>query len=93
METLMGTVLAVAEGGESMNTQLALFGAAIACGVIIIGAGIGIGIIAGKAVESIARQPESHGRIFSAMIVAAALIEGVTFFALLICFLAIFWLK
>jgi F-type H+-transporting ATPase subunit c len=44
-------------------------------------------------VDSIARQPEAGGRIFSAMIIAAALIEGVTFFALLICFLAVFWLK
>ena len=72
--------------------SLAIFGAAIACGMIIIGAGIGVGMIGGKAVESIARQPEAGGRIFMSMIIAAALIEGVTFFALLVCFLAVFWL-
>jgi hypothetical protein len=43
--------------------------------------------------DSIARQPKAGGRIFISMIIAAALIEGVTFFALLICFLAIFWLR
>jgi len=57
------------------------------------GAGLGIALIGSKAVDSIARQPEAGSRIFISMILAAALIEGVTFFALLICFLAVFWLK
>jgi len=60
--------------------------ATIACGIIIIGAGLGIALIGSKAVDSIARQPEAGSRIFISMILAAALIEGVTFFALLICF-------
>lgn len=72
--------------------SLAILGAAIGCGLIIIGAAFGIGLIGGKAVESIARQPEAGGRIFMTTIIAAALVEGVTFFALLICFLAVFWL-
>ena len=72
--------------------SLAIFGAVIAAGVIIVGAAIGVGFIGGKAVESIARQPEAGGRIFMTTIIAAALIEGVTCFALLICFLAVFWL-
>ncbi|HBG27019.1 MAG TPA: ATP synthase F0 subunit C [Phycisphaerales bacterium] len=84
----MTSTLALTEGGS-----LAIFGAAIACGLAIIGAAIGIGMIGGKALESMARQPEVAGRIFSAMIIAAALIEGVTFFALLVCFLIPFWLK
>ena len=50
-------------------------------------------VIAGKAVESIGRQPEAASDIRSSMIVAAALIEGVTFFALLIVFLGLFWSK
>ena len=87
---MMGTILA---DGTTLSTEMALFGAAIGCGLVIIGAGIGIGLIGGKALEAIGRQPEAHGRLFSTMIVAAALIEGVTFFALLICFLVIFWLK
>jgi F-type H+-transporting ATPase subunit c len=86
---MISSVLAAAGGA---NMSLAIFGATIAAGLIIIGAGIGVGIIGGKALESIARQPEAGGRIFMSMIIAAALIEGVTFFALLICFLAVFWL-
>ena len=61
--------------------------------MIVLGAGIGIGMIGGKAVEAVARQPEAQSRIFSTMIIAAALIEGVTFFALLIAFLALYWAK
>jgi len=63
------------------------FGAALGAGIIIIGAGYGIGRIGGSAVESMARQPEVATNIFTAMILAAALVEGVTFFALIICFM------
>jgi F-type H+-transporting ATPase subunit c len=63
------------------------FGAAIGAGLIIIGAGYGIGRIGGSAVESMARQPEVATNVFTAMILAAALVEGVTFFALIICFM------
>ncbi len=75
------------------NPYLAIFGAVLATGIIIVGAAIGIGKIASKSVDSIARQPEAGGRIFTSMIVAAALLEGVTFFALLICLLTVLWLK
>ena len=61
------------------------FGAAFGCGLIIIGAGYGIGRIGGSAVESMARQPEVAANIQTGMIVAAALVEGVTFFGLIIC--------
>ena len=91
MEYMTSTVLAA--GAPAGVPSLALFGAAIACGMIIIGAAFGIGLIGSKAVDSIARQPEAGSRIFLSMIIAAALIEGVTFFALLICFLAVFWLR
>ena len=60
---------------------------AIGVGLIIIGAGVGIGWLARSAVESIARQPEVAGNVQTAMIIAAALIEGVTFFALIIIML------
>lgn len=58
---------------------------AIGAALTIIGAGLGIGKIGTAAVESMARQPEVAGQIQTAMIIAAALIEGVTFFALIIC--------
>ena len=60
---------------------------AIGAGLVIIGAALGIGSLAKSAVESIARQPEMAGNIQTAMIIAAALIEGVTFFALIIIIL------
>jgi len=61
-------------------------GAGIGAGLICIGSAKGIGHLAGQAMEGIARQPEAGGRIGTNMIIAAALIEGFTFFALLICF-------
>ena len=54
--------------------------AAIGAGLAVIGAGIGIGQIGGKAMEGIARQPEAAGKIQTAMIIAAALVEGVALF-------------
>jgi F-type H+-transporting ATPase subunit c len=56
----------------------------IAVGLVIIGAALGIGNLARGAVESMARQPEIAGNIQVAMIIAAALIEGATFFALIV---------
>lgn len=62
--------------------------AAIGAGLAAIGAGIGIGKIGGNAMEAIARQPEAAGDVRSNMIVAAALIEGVALFAVIVCLLA-----
>ena len=64
-----------------------VMGAGIGAGLVTLGAGLGIGRIGGSAVEGIARQPEASGKIQGAMIVAAALIEGVALFAAVICFL------
>ena len=88
MSDLTCSVLAAS---GSTGTSLSIFAAVLASGLIIVGAAVGIGLLGSRAVDSIARQPEAGSRIFSAMIIAAALIEGVTFFALLICFLAVFW--
>ncbi len=59
----------------------------VGAGLVLIGAGLGIGKIGASSVESIARQPEMSGKIQTAMIISAALIEGVTFFALIVCML------
>ena len=92
MNLLAGMLLAEAAtkaaGGLS---GLGVAGIVIGCGLVIIGAGVGIGLIGKSAVDSIARQPEASPRIFMSMIIAAALIEGVTFFALLIGFLTLYW--
>jgi len=60
---------------------------AIGAGIVILGAALGIGGLTRSAVESMARQPETAGNIQTAMIISAALIEGVTFFALIIILL------
>ncbi len=61
--------------------------AAIGAGLAVIGAGLGIGRIGGSAMEGIARQPEAAAKIQTAMIIAAALIEGAALFAIVVALL------
>jgi F-type H+-transporting ATPase subunit c len=63
--------------------------AALGAGVAAIAAGLGIGKIGATALESMARQPESTGDIRANMIVAAALVEGVALFAVIVCLLVV----
>jgi F-type H+-transporting ATPase subunit c len=77
------SVPAMAQDGTSIS-----FSPAFGAGIVILGAGFGIGRIGAAAVESMARQPEAAGDIRGGMILAAALIEGATFFALLVCWIA-----
>lgn len=58
--------------------------AAIGAGLAVLGAGLGIGKIGGSAMDAIARQPEASGKIQTAMIIAAALIEGVALFGVVV---------
>jgi len=69
---------------QAADKGIGLAGAGIGAGLATLGSGMGIGRIGGQAVEAIARQPEAGGRIATNMIIAAALIEGFTFFALVI---------
>ncbi len=62
--------------------------AALGAGLVTIGAGLGIGLIGAAAMNGIARQPEAAPKIQTAMLIAAALIEGVALFGAVICFLA-----
>ena len=73
-----------------MEAALGNLGAALGAGIAVLGAGLGIGRIGGTAMEAIARQPEAAGDIRSNMIVAAALIEGAAFFAIVVCLLITF---
>lgn len=90
MEIVSSSMLAAVDSSTKGMVALAV---AIGCAVIILGAGFAIGWIGSRAVESIARQPEAGARIFSTMVIAAALVEGVTFFSLLICFLTLYWMR
>ena len=85
-----------ADGGGTMGLvalSIGVLGGVIGAGLIVIGAARGIGQLASSATEAIARQPEAGGRIFTTMIIAAALIEGVTLFGLIICLLAVLGLR
>lgn len=64
-------------------------GAGLAAGLAVVGGALGIGRIGGSAVESMARQPEASGTIGTNMLIAAALVEGATLFAVLGGFLAL----
>jgi F-type H+-transporting ATPase subunit c len=76
--SMLLTLAQEADGG------VGTMGQAIGMGLAIIGAGIGIGRVGGSAVEAIARQPEAGGPIGTNMLIAAALIEGVTVIALVL---------
>ncbi|NOW98445.1 F-type H+-transporting ATPase subunit c [Mucilaginibacter sp. SG564] len=78
---MIGTIAqaAAASGLEKLG--------AVGAGLAVIGAGIGIGQIGGKAVEGIARQPEAASKIQTNMIIAAALVEGVALFAVVVALL------
>jgi len=67
--------------------DLAWLGAGIGAGIVLVGAGLGIGKLAAAAMEAMGRQPEAAGTIRTSMIIAAALIEGLGFFGLVICIL------
>ena len=82
--TLLAIILQVAAN----LVPIAKMGAGLGAGIAVIGAGIGK--IGGSALESIARQPEAVGDIRSNMIIAAALVEGVAFFAIVVCLLILF---
>lgn len=66
---------------------IALLGAGIGAGIAALGAGLGVGRIGGSAVEAIARQPQEAGKIQTAMLIAAAFVEGVALFGVVVCLL------
>ena len=86
---LLSVFLQAAAAATGMS-PLATLGIALGAGLCVIGAGLGIGKIGGQAMEAIGRQPEAANDIRSNMILSAALIEGVAFFALIVCLLGYF---
>jgi F-type H+-transporting ATPase subunit c len=79
---LAAPAMAMAAEGTVITTGQGL--AALGAGLAVIGGGLGIGLIGKGAVESIARQPEAKGPIGTNMILAAALVEGATLFAVVV---------
>jgi F-type H+-transporting ATPase subunit c len=73
--------------GTSYSLSGAGIGAGLGAGLTILGAGLGFGRIGASALESMARQPEVAGRVGTNMLIIAALLEGATFFSLIVCIL------
>lgn len=95
---LMGADVALAQDDAGHADAVTAFigddglkgvGAGIGAGLVVMGGAAGIGRIGGSAVESMARQPEAAGTINTAMLITAAMIEGATLFAVVVCLLAI----
>lgn len=72
-----------------LAAEVAKMGAALGAGIAVIGAGLGIGRIGGQAMDAMTRQPEKIGDLRSSMIIAAALVEGVAFLAVIVALLAV----
>ena len=95
LAALAPSALLAADGataGEAVaatKSSFAMVGAAIGAGLVIIGVGLGIGMVGSGAVEGMARQPEYGAKIQTAMIIAAALIEGAAIIALIVCLLCV----
>lgn len=84
---LVSAPMAMAQTAAFTGKGMAGFGA----GIALIGAGIGFGRIGAAALESMARQPEVADKVSGSMITVAALLEGATFFALIVCLLILFF--
>ena len=87
---ILGILLDGTIDAATSGAFLAKFSAGFGAGIVVLAAAMGIGKIGKAAMEAIARQPEAASDIRSNMIVAAALIEGVAFFALVVTFLILF---
>lgn len=86
LSAILTVLLQAGESAASYSELAAAFAAALTA----VGAGYGISRIGAAAMEAIARQPEASGDIRSSMVVSAALIEGVSFFAVIVCALVLF---
>ena len=82
---VVAAVLVMATPAMAQEKALISFSGSFGAALVVIGAAMGIGKLASAALEGMARQPEVAGNIQTAMIIAAALIEGFTFYALFIC--------
>ena len=91
--TLIAVVLVFAAPSMAADNALISFSGAIGAGIVVLGAALGIGKIGAAAVESMARQPEVAPTIQLSLIIAAALIEGFTLFAVFVCMQQNPWAK
>jgi F-type H+-transporting ATPase subunit c len=92
-ESTTGTDMAAQEESSGFlllrDKGAAMLGAAIGAGLVVMGGAAGIGRIGGSAVESMARQPEAAGSINGVALILAAMVEGATLFAVVVCLLGL----
>ncbi len=86
MIEILPLLQATAETTASNARGMMAVGAGLGAGLAVIGAGLGIGRIGGQAVEGMARQPEAAGKIQTAALILAALIEGAALFGVVVAF-------
>jgi F-type H+-transporting ATPase subunit c len=79
-----------ADGETIAKSSMGYLGISIGAGLAAIGGGIGIGLLSASVVDASARQPEMQGKLLTTMFIAAALIEGLALFAIVICMLCLF---
>ena len=87
---LSPAVVLAADGPLMEKSSLGYLGVGLGAGLAAIGGGIGIGMLSASVVDASARQPEMMGKLTTIMFIAAALIEGLALFALVICILCLF---
>ena len=90
LTVIVTLLLATPAFAQTVPNTSVLSGAPIGAGLVLIGAAFGFGKIGAAALEGMARQPEAANKIQPAMIIIAALLEGATFFALLVCLIKTF---
>jgi len=74
---------------DASKASFGYLGIGVGAGLAAIGGGIGIGLLSASVVDASARQPEMQGKLLTTMFIAAALIEGLALFAIVICFLCL----
>jgi len=77
------------QAAPAYDKTVAQLGACAAAALIVVGGGMGIARIAGRAVDGIARQPEAAGQMFTAWMIPAAMIEGAVLFGVVLCLLVV----
>ena len=75
---------------DAAKANFGYLGIAIGAGLAAIGGGIGIGLLSASVVDASARQPEMQGKLLTTMFIAAALIEGLALFAIVVCILCLY---
>lgn len=84
---LLATLVVLAQEAANTAISLAPIGKGLVYGLAAIGPGIGIGIIFGKAIESIARQPEAQGLVTPVMFIGFAVVEALALFGFVLAFI------